>query len=159
MIWLSPAHGKRVLALPPNISVAVLPNAPHAREMATKAHNSGHEVLIHLPMAPLSKQPLEKDTLRPDMSSDEIERIIREAVNNVPYAVGLNNHMGSAMTSSLFGMQKVMQALEHYNLYFLDSMTIGNSRDARGIRYGCESDQAQSVPRRYAKRGGYPSSV
>ncbi|EHC44148.1 Putative periplasmic protein [Salmonella enterica subsp. enterica serovar Give str. S5-487] len=126
-----PHTENQVLALPPNISVAVLPNAPHAREMATKAHNSGHEVLIHLPMAPLSKQPLEKDTLRPDMSSDEIERIIREAVNNVPYAVGLNNHMGSAMTSSLFGMQKVMQALEHYNLYFLDSMTIGNSQAMR----------------------------
>jgi polysaccharide deacetylase 2 family uncharacterized protein YibQ len=99
--------------------------------MATKAHNAGHEVLIHLPMAPLSKQPLEKDTLRPDMSSGEIERIIREAVNSVPYAVGLNNHMGSAMTSSLFGMQKVMQALGQYNLYFLDSMTIGNSQSMR----------------------------
>ncbi|SQC31968.1 Divergent polysaccharide deacetylase [Kluyvera cryocrescens] len=117
--------------MPSSISVAVLPNAPHAREMATKAHNSGHEVLIHLPMAPLSKQPLEKDTLRPDMSSDEIERIIREAVDKVPYAVGLNNHMGSAMTSSLFGMQKVMQALGRYNLYFLDSMTIGNSQAMR----------------------------
>lgn len=99
--------------------------------MATRAHNSGHEVLIHLPMAPLSKQPLEKDTLRPAMSSDEIERIIREAVGKVPYAVGLNNHMGSAMTSSLFGMQKVMQALERYDLYFLDSMTIGNSQALR----------------------------
>jgi len=126
-----PAQENQVLALPSTISVAVLPNAPHAREMATKAHNSGHEVLIHLPMAPLSKQPLEKDTLRPDMSSDEIERIIREAVNNVPYAVGLNNHMGSAMTSSLFGMQKVMQALGQYKLYFLDSMTIGNSQSMR----------------------------
>jgi polysaccharide deacetylase 2 family uncharacterized protein YibQ len=50
--------------------------------MATKAHNLGHEVLIHLPMAPLSKQPLEKDTLRPDMSS-EIERIIRDAYGKV----------------------------------------------------------------------------
>ena len=117
--------------MPSTISVAVLPNAPHAREMATKAHNAGHEVLIHLPMAPLSKQPLEKDTLRPDMSSDEIERIIREAVDKVPYAVGLNNHMGSAMTSSLFGMQKVMQTLSRYNLYFLDSMTIGNSQAMR----------------------------
>ena len=39
--------------------------------------------------------------------------------------------MGSAMTSSLFGMQKVMQALSHYNLYFLDSMTIGNSQSMR----------------------------
>lgn len=95
--------------------------------MATKAHNSGHEVLIHLPMAPLSKQPLEKNTLRPEMSSDEIEHIIRSAVNNVPYAVGINNHMGSKMTSNLFGMQKVMQALERYNLYFLDSVTIGNT--------------------------------
>ena len=126
-----PHQENQVLTMPSAISVAVLPNAPHAREMATKAHNSGHEVLIHLPMAPLSKQPLEKDTLRPDMSSDEIERIIREAVDKVPYAVGLNNHMGSAMTSSLFGMQKVMQALGRYNLYFLDSMTIGNSQAMR----------------------------
>ncbi|MFJ3458067.1 divergent polysaccharide deacetylase family protein [Scandinavium goeteborgense] len=126
-----PHQENQVLALPNTISVAVLPNAPHAREMATKAHNGGHEVLIHLPMAPLSKQPLEKDTLRPDMSSDEIDRIIREAVDKVPYAVGLNNHMGSAMTSSLFGMQKVMQTLSHYNFYFLDSMTIGNSQSMR----------------------------
>lgn len=126
-----PHQENQILALPANISVAVLPNAPHAREMATKAHNTGHEVLIHLPMAPLSKQPLEKDTLRPDMSSGEIERIIREAVNKVPYAVGLNNHMGSAMTSSLFGMQKVMQSLDQYNLYFLDSVTIGNSQAMR----------------------------
>lgn len=126
-----PHYENQVLAMPSEISVAVLPNAPHAREMATKAHNSGHEVLIHLPMAPLSKQPLEKDTLRPEMSSDEIERIIREAVGKVPFAVGLNNHMGSAMTSSLFGMQKVMQALGRYDLYFLDSMTIGNSQAMR----------------------------
>jgi polysaccharide deacetylase 2 family uncharacterized protein YibQ len=32
------------------------------------------------------------------------------------------------MTSSLPGMQKVMQVLNHYNYYFLDSMTIGNSQ-------------------------------
>lgn len=126
-----PHQENQVLALPDAISVAVLPNALHAHEMATKAHNSGHEVLIHLPMAPLSKQPLEKDTLRPEMSSDEIERIIRDAVNKVPYAVGLNNHMGSAMTSSLPGMQKVMRALSRYNLYFLDSVTIGSTQATR----------------------------
>ena len=129
-----PHYENQVLAMPAAISVAVLPNAPHAREMATKAHNSGHQVLIHLPMAPISKQPLEKDTLRPEMSSDEIDRIIRDAYHKVPYAVGLNNHMGSAMTSSLYGMLKVMQALERYNLYFLDSMTIGNSQAMRAAQ-------------------------
>lgn len=126
-----PNEENKILAMPTAISIAVLPNAPHAREMATKAHQQGREVLIHLPMAPLSKQPLERDTLRPDMSSEEIERIIRQAVNNVPYAVGLNNHMGSAMTSSFAGMQKVMQALNAYQLYFLDSMTIGNSQSVQ----------------------------
>ncbi|MBD9662195.1 divergent polysaccharide deacetylase family protein [Pantoea sp. PNT03] len=123
-----PKEENKVLQMPTAISVAVLPNAPHAREMATKAHQGGREVLIHLPMAPLSKQPLEKDTLTPEMSSTEIERIIREASGKVPFAVGLNNHMGSKMTSSLPGMQKVMQVLNHYNYYFLDSMTIGNSQ-------------------------------
>lgn len=126
-----PAQENQVLQMPAAISVAVLPNAPHAREMATKAHQRGHEVLIHLPMAPLSKQPLEKDTLRPDMSAEEIARIIRDAAADVPFAVGLNNHMGSAMTSSLQGMQNVMQVLDHYNFYFLDSMTIANSQSTR----------------------------
>ncbi|WPM84745.1 divergent polysaccharide deacetylase family protein [Apirhabdus apintestini] len=126
-----PHQENQVIAFPAPISIAVLPNAPHARDMANKAWGAGHEVLIHLPMAPLSKQPLEKDTLRPEMSSAEIERIIHDAVQKVPHATGLNNHMGSAMTSSLFGMQKVMQALENYRLYFLDSVTIGNSQATR----------------------------
>lgn len=126
-----PKEENQVLQMPQAISVAVLPNAPQARAMATKAHQQGREVLIHLPMAPLSKQPLEKDTLRPEMSLEEITRIIREASEKVPYAVGLNNHMGSAMTSSLSGMQKVMQVLDHYNYYFLDSMTIAGSQSTR----------------------------
>ena len=126
-----PHEENQVLAMPTSVSIAVLPNAPYAGQMARKAHAQGREILIHLPMAPLSKQPLERDTLRPDMSRDDIARIVREAVNNVPYAVGLNNHMGSAMTSSLAGMQNVMQVLSHYPFYFLDSMTIGNSQSSQ----------------------------
>ncbi|AIN47079.1 putative exported polysaccharide deacetylase [Candidatus Palibaumannia cicadellinicola] len=114
--------------MPVNISIAVLPDAPYARKMATQAHRQGREVLIHLPMAPLSKQPLERNTLMPSMSRDEIARIIRDAMHKVPYAVGLNNHMGSAMTSSLSGMQNVMHVLNYYSFYFLDSMTINNSQ-------------------------------
>lgn len=123
-----PQQENLILQMPAPISIAVLPNAPHAHEMAVKAHQRGHEVLIHLPMAPLSKQPLEKDTLLPDMPQSEIDRIVQQAIENVPYAVGLNNHMGSKMTSSVTGMRKVMQTLNHYNLYFLDSMTTGNSQ-------------------------------
>ncbi len=121
----------QILQLPIPISIAILPNAPHRLEMAEKAHRQGREILIHLPMAPLSKQPLEKDTLTPSMSEAEIQRIIAQAVHNVPYAVGLNNHMGSAMTSNLGGMQKVMRTLAHYQLYFLDSVTIGSTKSVQ----------------------------
>lgn len=78
-----PQNENKILQMPLPISVAILPNAPYAREMATKAHNQGREILIHLPMAPQSKQPLERDTLQPSMSSEEIQRIIRQAANNV----------------------------------------------------------------------------
>lgn len=126
-----PHEENAALQMPAAVSVAVLPNAPYARLIATRAHSQSREVLIHMPMAPFSKQPLEQDTLQPDMSSEDIQRIIRNAVNNLPHAVGMNNHMGSAMTSSLPGMQKVMQALTSYQLYFLDSLTISNSQATR----------------------------
>lgn len=93
------------------------------------------------------------------MSSDEIDRIIRDAYNKVPYAVGLNNHMGSAMTSSLYGMLKVMQALERYNLYFLDSMTIGNSRAMRAAQGTGVKSSSAKYSGRLPERSGYPRAV
>ncbi|GAB1437919.1 divergent polysaccharide deacetylase family protein [Providencia sp.] len=118
----------QILALPAAVTIAILPNSPHGREVAEKAHQQGRDILIHMPMKPLSKQPLEKDTLAPSMSAEEIDRIIKNAISRVPYAKGMNNHMGSEMTSSLSGMQNVMHSLSKSNLFFLDSVTIGNTQ-------------------------------
>ena len=123
--------------MPKAVSVAIFPNAPDSQMMMYKAHQQGREILIHLPMAPLSKQPLEKDTLTPSMSATEVKRIVDQAIRNIPYAIGINNHMGSAMTSSRSGMDNVMQAMNAHNLFFLDSMTIGNTQSvnaAQGTR-------------------------
>ncbi|MCR3755899.1 MAG: divergent polysaccharide deacetylase domain-containing protein YibQ [Sodalis sp. Psp] len=95
-----PATESQVLNMPINVSIAVLPDAPYVNRIANKAYQQGREVLIHLPMAPLSKQALERNTLSPEMSCDQVAEIIHEATQKVPYAVGLNNHMGSAMASS-----------------------------------------------------------
>lgn len=120
----------QILQLPIAVSVAILPDSPHGKEVANKAHAQGREILIHMPMAPISKQPLERDTLKTNMGQDEVNRIIQHAINNVPYAVGMNNHMGSAMTSDRQAMDRVIKALNHSNLYFLDSVTIGNTQAA-----------------------------
>ncbi len=145
-----PHNENKILQMPVAISIAILPDSPHGREMAEKAYKQGREILIHLPMAPLSKQLLEPDTLQPTMSSEDIDRIIQRAIQKVPYAVGINNHMGSAMTSSLPGMQKVMRSLSGYNLYFLDSVTIGNTQATKA---------AQGTPVRVIRRNVFLDDV
>ncbi|WP_119823918.1 divergent polysaccharide deacetylase family protein [Rahnella sp. BIGb0236] len=124
----------QVLQMPKAVSVAIFPNAPDSQMMMNKAHQQGREILIHLPMAPLSKQPLEKDTLTPSMSAEQVKHIVDQAISNIPYAIGINNHMGSAMTSSLTGMENVMQAMNAHNLFFLDSMTIGNTQSVKAAQ-------------------------
>lgn len=127
----------QILALSPAVTIAILPNSPHGREVAEKAYQQGRDILIHMPMKPLSKQPLEKDTLAPSMSSAEIDRIIKNAISRVPHAKGMNNHMGSEMTSSLPGMRNVMHSLSQSNLFFLDSVTIGNTQAGNAAKeYG-----------------------
>ncbi|MFH6840040.1 divergent polysaccharide deacetylase family protein [Providencia sp. 2024EL-00732] len=118
----------QILALPTAVTIAILPSSPHGREVAEKAHQQGRDILIHMPMKPLSNQPLEKDTLSPSMSAEDIDRLIKNAIKRVPYAKGMNNHMGSEMTSSLPGMRNVMHSLSQSNLFFLDSVTIGNTQ-------------------------------
>ncbi len=145
-----PHNENKILQMPVAVSIAILPDSPHGREMAEKAHKQGREILIHLPMAPLSKQRLEPDTLQPTMSSEEIDRIIQRAIQKVPYAVGINNHMGSAMTSSLPGMRKVMRSLSRYELYFLDSVTIGNTQATKA---------AQGTPVRVIRRNIFLDDV
>ncbi|WP_085247691.1 divergent polysaccharide deacetylase family protein [Gilliamella mensalis] len=124
----------QIIALSPNITIAVLPNSPNAKHIATIAHEHGNDVIIHLPMAPLGKQPLEKDTLFPTMSETEVNRIVTNAVERVPYAIGVNNHMGSLMTSNLTGMTHVMKVLSHHSMFFLDSKTIGKTQVKNAAR-------------------------
>lgn len=50
-----PHEGNAVLQMTEKVSIAVLPNAPHAHLMATRAHSEHREVLIHMPMSSFSK--------------------------------------------------------------------------------------------------------
>lgn len=117
-----------MIALSPNITVSVLPDAPHAERVATAAEQNGNDVMLHLPMLPLSRQPLEINTLTPVMTEQQVKAIIDRALMKVPFAVGINNHMGSAMTSNYPAMQRVMEAISAYPFFFLDSKTVARSQ-------------------------------
>ncbi|MWP50306.1 MULTISPECIES: divergent polysaccharide deacetylase family protein [unclassified Gilliamella] len=126
---------EQIISFSPNITVAVLPNSPNAKRIANKAREHGNDILIHLPMAPLGKQPLEKDTLFPFMNEAQVNQIVTNAIELVPHAVGVNNHMGSLMTANLTGMKHVMKTLSNYSLFFLDSKTIGKTQIKKAASY------------------------
>jgi polysaccharide deacetylase 2 family uncharacterized protein YibQ len=116
------------MRIDPNLNFSVLPNAQHADAFARELHRSGFEVMCHLPMEPLGypKQSPGPNAVMTAMSDAEIERTTRDDIAAVPYAAGVNNHMGSRATSDARVMRDVLSSLPP-GMFFIDSMTVGNS--------------------------------
>jgi polysaccharide deacetylase 2 family uncharacterized protein YibQ len=116
--------GARTVALPGAITCSILPNTPHARRLATLAHESGKEVMLHLPMQALETPLLDDGGLVATMTRREFLRTVRQGLLAVPHVSGVNNHMGSLLTQFHGHMQWLMEELSHYDgLYFIDSFT------------------------------------
>ena len=105
------------------LAFAVLPHAPFAGRCARIAHRHGREVLLHLPMAP-ARGP---DALRPGMDDQAVRRAVARCLARVPYARGVNNHMGSVATRNRALMRRLMGVLAERGLFFLDSLTTPHS--------------------------------
>jgi len=116
------------MRIDPNINFSVLPNAQHAEQFANFLHAHGFEVLCHLPMEPdrfpaVSPGP---GAVLTSMSDVQIAKTTRASLRAVPYASGVNNHMGSRATADRRVMESVLGALPA-GMYFIDSRTTGTS--------------------------------
>ena len=78
-------------------------------------------------MQPVSAVKIEDGGLHLGMSSAQVNDRVNTAKNIVNYAIGMNNHMGSAATADPKLMTYLMTALQEKHLFFLDSRTIGKS--------------------------------
>ena len=116
-----------IFAMPREISVAIIPAAPHARARNQEAKSQGRDILIHMPMQPMSAVKIEDGGLHLGMSSAQVNDRVNTAKNIVNDAIGMNNHMGSAATADPQLMTYLMTALQEKHLFFLDSRTIGKS--------------------------------
>ncbi|EAR09575.1 divergent polysaccharide deacetylase family protein [Reinekea blandensis] len=119
--------GLDAIALPSVTTVAIMPGRPYTRELAEYAHSLGKEVIIHAPMANLTDFPLGPMGLTREKGPESLLKNLRDAIDSVPYAVGLSNHMGSRLTQDGEAMGWIMQELKRQNLYFFDSKTIASS--------------------------------
>jgi len=116
--------GSKALALPGAVTYAFLPHTPHAREMAEKAHESGKEVMLHLPMDAHSGKELGPGGLTLHMTEERLQDTLITSLAAVPHVTGLNNHMGSLLTQHPGAMGWLMQAIQQRgNLFFVDSRT------------------------------------
>jgi polysaccharide deacetylase 2 family uncharacterized protein YibQ len=123
------ATANALLAIDLPVTFAILPGEARAAQVATLAHRAGREVLIHIPMEPQSYPATNPgaDALLLGQSSEELRRRFQGFVEQVPYAVGGNNHMGSRFTEYREGMEVVLTAMKEAGLFFVDSRTTGHS--------------------------------
>ena len=116
--------GRQALALPGKLTYAFLPQTPHAAGLSRQVHATARESIVHLPMQSLSDRPLGPGGLTLDMDETQLRRTLAADLTSVPFAVGINNHMGSGYTADMPSMTQLMAALvERENMYFLDSRT------------------------------------
>lgn len=111
--------------LDPVITFSLLPNSPHYRQIAKNAHQKGVEIMLHLPMEPTDypKANPGADALLVSMPADEMIGLLNKHIESVPHIVGVNNHMGSKMTTISTKMYQIFTILKKRDLFFIDSRT------------------------------------
>ncbi|MGZ9585989.1 divergent polysaccharide deacetylase family protein [Paenibacillus marinisediminis] len=116
---------EKMLQLPVKITVAVMPFMQTTKEDAESAHRYGHDVIVHMPMEPMQAHPkwLGPGAIMVNQSDEEVEARVRQAIDNVPHAVGMNNHMGSKVTADKRIMRIVLKVCKEKGMFFLDSRT------------------------------------
>lgn len=124
-------HCELIKNIPDPVTVSVLPKLPHSRQVAQCAHQNGKEVMLHLPLEPQPRENLEKYPnhyiIKTSMKKSEVEKLLEENLDSVPFADGINNHMGSKATENTQLMTTVFTFLKQKGLFFVDSMVTSHS--------------------------------
>ncbi|MDH5217752.1 MAG: divergent polysaccharide deacetylase family protein [Gammaproteobacteria bacterium] len=120
--------GQQAINLPFPLTYSFLPQSRHTTFLANLASNLDKEVMLHLPMEPIGDEPMGQGGLQVDMDRASFLDVLRYNMQSVPNFIGINNHMGSRLTSNAVSMKWLMEELHVYeDLYFVDSFTSVNS--------------------------------
>jgi polysaccharide deacetylase 2 family uncharacterized protein YibQ len=119
-----------ILSLQEPITVAIIPFSPLSEQTAQIAHQGGLEILLHLPLESINDTEANngiQGMITTDMSRQEIITTVARNLDQVPYIIGVNNHMGSKVTPIESLMNIILQQLKQRDLFFVDSRTTGKS--------------------------------
>lgn len=108
------------------LTISVVPGLKFSRNIAQMGSRCGFSVLIHLPLEPKNEKRYLTNKYKfisSSLSKREVDSLLRYYLNYIRFAVGANNHMGSAATENTKLMRQVLRALKDKNLFFIDSRT------------------------------------
>ena len=117
----------KLIDLPFLLTYAVLPHTPYGAQAARQAFAQQKDVMLHMPMEASNGKALGPGALTSDMSKQQIQHTLQQALADIPYAIGVNNHMGSLYTAQEQPMAWMMEYLSRRQLFFVDSLTTPNS--------------------------------
>ena len=111
------------------ITLSILPGLAQSRRIARNLHIRDMEVMLHLPMEPVQYPEVNpgQGALLAHMTPDLLIATLRRDLDQVPYVVGVNNHMGSRLTTMSDQMRQVFTVLKKRKLFFIDSLTARQS--------------------------------
>lgn len=119
---------KSFLDLGVDITISVIPNQKMSMRVAREMRRLGCEVILHLPMEPLNAPFKDDDYIvLTDMSGYEVQSVVERSLQEIAGAVGVNNHMGSKVTSDRSTITHVLRVLKNKQLYFIDSRTTAST--------------------------------
>jgi len=107
------------------LTFSVIPLSPYKTSIMKSASDHGIEIMLHLPMEPNEFPRVDPGpgALLSSMTPDELIAQLNQDLDDVPLAKGVNNHMGSKLTSSSFQMNQIFSILKKRGLFFIDSRT------------------------------------
>jgi polysaccharide deacetylase 2 family uncharacterized protein YibQ len=125
-------RSRAAIALPAPVTLAFLPYGYNLAQMTEAARARGHELLVHLPMAPLDLgvDP-GPNALHRELGEAEIRRRVAWNLEQLNGYVGVNNHMGSRFTADGEGMAVVLDEIRSRGLIFMDSVTTTETQGYR----------------------------
>lgn len=112
---------------PAPLTLAVLPGLPYSRESVRQTLALGHEVILHQPMEALNGEDPGPGAIYLSQSEQDIRDLLLSNLSAHPEIRGVNNHMGSRITSNSETMEVILSTLKEHNYFFLDSRTIHTS--------------------------------
>ena len=116
---------KKFLGLHAVLTFSILPYSPYDKSIARSVHSKGYDVMLHLPMEPDEYPSINPGpgVLLTSMTPDQLIGQLNDDLSTFPFITGVNNHMGSKMTTVSPQLNQIFSVLKAKKLYFIDSRT------------------------------------